>query len=617
MTTLLRILLPTVLLASIIAPLFFAFNDKTRAHRLNRIGLTFGISTILILFLSWLLSLDPKVNDAFTGAFGAEEIIVLAFVMGSLVAAIRKGSQPVNRHLLIGVACILIALVVIRIISGNMAASRREASVNELWKKTLGTSGNVPARFSVVSANKSAIVLEGLASGLGIDLVPKLSDRKRDPIPDQKAQFEKIRNDLESYLYARITQAGHSKAAPPEPVQQYLKPHEGQIHQIVWHILQQESPQWEFDIEKLFKASIPNLLGNYQLQTVLNLYALLDNDSGRFEDCKYALEASWKLNETLLKRQEEIPQLVGTKVLRMQAGVLRQIHGVDSSWSQRLISMSRQNLFQAYFRAEQLEAWHFQEEARRGGYFNETDLYIYPWPSQTWMNALLSRPRYQFRLMVADMSEQTALAIRDLMKRQPCTARGTLSTREETEMFPEWNSVARVAYHDPADAWNRIARALLDLEMTARVLEIHRDVSHNHDFESSLCPGEQWRYRVDKGTGTLSFSNPVNWDHLGIADSSNVKHSFELPPTHVETSDNYTQPVLRITSLHPFWPYVQVEGKVEPAVSLTLNGERIEVREDGSFSFTFRLQRAGRNELKFIAENLAGNTTAVSKYVTW
>ena len=82
-------------------------------------------------------------------------------------------------------------------------------------------------------------------------------------------------------------------------------------------------------------------------------------------------------------------------------------------------------------------------------------------------------------------------------------------------------------------------------------------------------------------------------------------------------STDKTPPLLKITYMHPFLPYVQVEGSTEADAFLTLNGQIIDVKEDGTFVYTYTLQTSGWNDLNFVAEDPSGNKTKVTKKVEY
>jgi hypothetical protein len=69
--------------------------------------------------------------------------------------------------------------------------------------------------------------------------------------------------------------------------------------------------------------------------------------------------------------------------------------------------------------------------------------------------------------------------------------------------------------------------------------------------------------------------------------------------------------------MHPFLPFVQVEGRTEPDAFLTLNGEVIDVKEDGTFVYTYTLKKSGKNDLVFVAEDPAGNKSTETQTVEY
>jgi len=154
------------------------------------------------------------------------------------------------------------------------------------------------------------------------------------------------------------------------------------------------------------------------------------------------------------------------------------------------------------------------------------------------VNKILGPSRYRIRLSVSQYSQQKARALQDLMKRGTCSPRVALSIPEISKMFPR-GSLAGLLYTDPADGWNRVAQTVVDAELTSKVIEIHHSLKKKDgDFESSICPGERWMYRVVNGTGTLSFSKSIDWDSLDPMNDSKKQDpkraTLKLAMTHVE-----------------------------------------------------------------------------------
>ncbi|OGF65927.1 MAG: hypothetical protein A2Y62_19115 [Candidatus Fischerbacteria bacterium RBG_13_37_8] len=68
-------------------------------------------------------------------------------------------------------------------------------------------------------------------------------------------------------------------------------------------------------------------------------------------------------------------------------------------------------------------------------------------------------------------------------------------------------------------------------------------------------------------------------------------------------------PILKITEVEPYIPFLNIKGETEINVSLTINGETVDVGPDGKFDYFYRLRNAGLNEINIIAEDAAGNKT--------
>jgi len=76
-------------------------------------------------------------------------------------------------------------------------------------------------------------------------------------------------------------------------------------------------------------------------------------------------------------------------------------------------------------------------------------------------------------------------------------------------------------------------------------------------------------------------------------------------------------PALEISEFVSFGPMVVVNGRTEPGATLWVDAEKVDVFENGQFSTVVRLRREGVNEVRFVAQDAAGNETEVvrSTYV--
>lgn len=115
-----------------------------------------------------------------------------------------------------------------------------------------------------------------------------------------------------------------------------------------------------------------------------------------------------------------------------------------------------------------------------------------------------------------------------------------------------------------------------------------------------------WRVRsIDKDGNASPWSKIFQFMCQSPTDVSRIPGSDPTPPK------------LEITYIHPFFPFVQVEGKTEADAVLTLNGQIIDVQDDGSFNSNYTLEKTGVNDLVFVAEDPSGNKSTVTKQVTY
>jgi hypothetical protein len=80
----------------------------------------------------------------------------------------------------------------------------------------------------------------------------------------------------------------------------------------------------------------------------------------------------------------------------------------------------------------------------------------------------------------------------------------------------------------------------------------------------------------------------------------------------MDRSDN-EPPVLEITEFVPIGLMVIVNGRTEPGATLWADNEKIEVSDDGVFYAVLRLRKEGVNQLRFVAQDTAGNEAEIVK----
>ena len=93
----------------------------------------------------------------------------------------------------------------------------------------------------------------------------------------------------------------------------------------------------------------------------------------------------------------------------------------------------------------------------------------------------------------------------------------------------------------------------------------------------------------------------------GVEGPSSEVRSFRVTSQRIRDSADVTPPRLEIDPLVQTGPMVIINGRTEPGALVWVNGEKVDVYEDGSFYAVLRLRKEGVNELLFEAQDAAGN----------
>ena len=88
---------------------------------------------------------------------------------------------------------------------------------------------------------------------------------------------------------------------------------------------------------------------------------------------------------------------------------------------------------------------------------------------------------------------------------------------------------------------------------------------------------------------------------------------FRVSSEKIRDRSDTEPPVLEITEFVPIGMMVIVNGRTEPGATLWAENEQIDVSDDGTFYTVIRLRKEGVNELRFVAQDTAGNEQVVKK----
>lgn len=114
--------------------------------------------------------------------------------------------------------------------------------------------------------------------------------------------------------------------------------------------------------------------------------------------------------------------------------------------------------------------------------------------------------------------------------------------------------------------------------------------------------GYYWRVAALFGNGTEGpYSMP---------------RKFKVVSGRVAQAGDTTPPPVQIENFLVFASQVIVRGRTEPGALLTVEGQRVDVYDDGSFTTVVPLKHEGINRVLFVAQDMAGNESRVERSAT-
>lgn len=102
-------------------------------------------------------------------------------------------------------------------------------------------------------------------------------------------------------------------------------------------------------------------------------------------------------------------------------------------------------------------------------------------------------------------------------------------------------------------------------------------------------------------------------DGAGLESAFSETRKFKVLTGRVMNVDDSTPPELTIDDFLVFSSQVIVRGRTEAGAVLAANGKTVDVGDDGAFTTIIQLRREGRNEIRFVAQDSAGNERSLLK----
>ncbi|MGH9870381.1 MAG: FecR domain-containing protein [Candidatus Polarisedimenticolia bacterium] len=95
-----------------------------------------------------------------------------------------------------------------------------------------------------------------------------------------------------------------------------------------------------------------------------------------------------------------------------------------------------------------------------------------------------------------------------------------------------------------------------------------------------------------------------------------ASRKFKVVSGRVAQAGDTTPPDVTVDNFLVFASQVIVRGRTEPGALLTVEGQRVDVYDDGSFTTVVALKHEGINRVLFVAQDMAGNEKKVERTAT-
>ena len=347
-------------------------------------------------------------------------------------------------------------------------------------------------RFPPIKKNAAAEDVERLSLALGLDPWPSDSGAEHPTQEDQEAYRQA---GAGGWLDEQVKASDDSIAAPPAKLKEFLEKRRSVLQRVVG-LLEKEIPEWGFDLHESPKERRDLILA-INLGRILLSAALVEEQLGHHAGAGELLDASWSLYRSMSSAPDLMPQLIATAIGSRQAGVLRKMTEPGFEWANRLAGDSPLARVIEAFRVDPLIA--YVRMGRSPGQDSFSDPYQRAW------NAFADR--------VAELSSC------ELPKRSYEEIRQSVEVRSaNSEQAEQLRIVKEIALPNLMNALHRAARLAVDLELTAKILELRQEKAALRrgrwpekffDVDSRVCPGASYEYQPRGMSMSIRFKGSI------------------------------------------------------------------------------------------------------------
>lgn len=208
------------------------------------------------------------------------------------------------------------------------------------------------------------------------------------------------------------------------------------------------------------------------------------------------------------------------------------------------------------------------------------------------------------RTMTVQPLERIEVAQDRMVSRQRVPPSPALIEPTDQRVFPVENPAAAVT----TLRWSKVdaaARYRLQIGRTSLFGELLLDKS---DIRSTSVQIP----RLQSGSYYWRVSC-IDGGHVESAFSETRK--FKIGGVEERRTDDTVPPPLEIVDFLPSGHLVIINGRTEPGATLIVDGQPVDVYDDGSFNAVIRIKRDGMSSVDIVAQDPAGNTTRMSRTV--
>ena len=108
---------------------------------------------------------------------------------------------------------------------------------------------------------------------------------------------------------------------------------------------------------------------------------------------------------------------------------------------------------------------------------------------------------------------------------------------------------------------------------------------------------------------------------VSVIDGANVEspfsetRKFKVASSRERRTDDTTPPPLEVVDFLPSGHLVIINGRTEPGAVLSVDGQSVDVYDDGAFTAVVRMKKDGMNQVEIAAQDPAGNVTRMRRSV--